>query len=99
MADYRESMDHEGYYAEAFYVEPGKCFRRVTSSKAGSKGSPIHCPEPVEFTGIFQDGKGKWHTVWACFDHAGDISEWKRVSASVTDISSAPRSPFRKFGQ
>jgi hypothetical protein len=91
-------MDHEGYYAQAFYVEPGQCFRMVISPKPGSQGSPIHCPDPVEFQGRFQDGTGKWHEVWACKEHAADLPFWKRVSASITDISSAPKSPLRKGG-
>jgi hypothetical protein len=95
MADYRGPMDHEGYYAEAFYIEPGKCFRMVINPNPGSQGSPTHCPKPVEFTGIFQDAKGKCHTVWSCTDHVGDVAEWKRVSASITDIRDAPKSAFR----
>ena len=81
-------MDHEGYYAEAFFPEPGQCFRMVSSS---THGSPILCPNPVEFRGRFQDGTGKWHEVWSCIDHAGDLTDWKRVSASVTDISDTPK--------
>jgi hypothetical protein len=88
-------MDHEGYYAEAFYPEPGQCFRMVSSS---THGAPALCPSPVEFRGRFQDGRGKWHDVWSCIDHAGDLTDWKRVSASVTDVSTAPKSPFRKTG-
>jgi len=86
-------MDHERYYAEAFYVEPGRCFRMVTSSTPGSQGSPTHCPKPVKFRGRFQDGIGKWHEVWSCIDHVGDLTDWKRISASVTEMSSGTRGP------
>jgi len=71
------------------------CFRMVSSFR---HGAPTHCPKPVEFQGQFQDGTDKWHTVWGCIDHAPDLSEWKRVNASVADISSAPKTPFRKGG-
>jgi len=47
-------MDHEGYYADAFFVAPGRCFRMVTSTEPGSQGSPDHCPEPIEWRGRFQ---------------------------------------------
>jgi hypothetical protein len=86
-------MDHEGYYAEAFYPEPGQCLRMIM---AGAQGSPALCPKPVEFRGRFQDGAGKWHDVWSCIDHAGDLTDWRRVNASVTDIQDAPNSAFRK---
>ena len=44
-------MDHKNYYAEAFFVEPGQCFRMVRSS---THGAPTHCPKPVEFQGQFR---------------------------------------------
>jgi hypothetical protein len=68
----------------------GQCFRMVSSSM---HGSPILCPNPVEFRGRFQDGTGKWHKVSSCIEHAGDLSDWKRVSASLTDIADGPKSP------
>jgi hypothetical protein len=86
-------MDHEGYYAEAFFPEPGQCFRMVSGT---THGAPVLCPKPVEFRGRFQDGRGKWHDVWSCVDHAGDLTDWQRVNASVTDIADAPKSAFRK---
>ncbi len=89
-------MDHEGYYAEAFYPAPGQYFRMVTSPNPGSQGSPILCPKPVEFRGRFQDGRGKWHDVWSCIDHAGDLTDWKRVSASVTKIEDVWSPAFRR---
>jgi hypothetical protein len=76
-------MDHEGYYAEAFYPEPGQCFRMVSSS---TQGSPVLCPKPVEFRGRFQDGRGKWYDVWSCIDHAGDLVK----TASETATSEHP---------
>jgi hypothetical protein len=36
-------MDH---YAEALYVEPGRCWRMVYESDGS--GRPTTCPEPVE---------------------------------------------------
>ena len=33
------------YYAEAFFLLPGRCFRMVTRQSGGA--GPTHCPEPV----------------------------------------------------
>jgi hypothetical protein len=84
-------MDPKSYYAEPFFSEPGHCFRKVSCSR---HGAPTHCLNPIEFQGRLQDSTGRWHDVWSGIDHAGDLSEWKRVNASVTDISDAPKSPF-----
>lgn len=88
-------MDHAEPYAESFSVQPGHCFRLITSSVAGSKASPNHCDNPVEFQGRFKDRAGKWHKVESCIGHAGDLTDRKRISASVTNIRDAPSSPFR----
>jgi hypothetical protein len=40
------------HYAEAFYVEPGQCFRFVHSGV----GHAAHCREPVVQRGEFIDG-------------------------------------------
>lgn len=88
-------MDHAEPYAESFSVQPGHCFRLITSSVAGSKASPNHCDNPVEFQGRFKDKVGKWHKVESCIGHAGDLTDRKRISASVMNIRDAPSSPFR----
>jgi hypothetical protein len=88
-------MDHAEPYAESFSVQPGHCFRLITSPVAGSKASPNHCDIPVEFQGRFKDKAGKWHKVESCIGHAGDLTDRKRISASVTNIRDAPSSPFR----
>jgi hypothetical protein len=88
-------MDHAEHYAESFSVQPGHCFRLVSSSVAGSQGSPTHCDKQVEFQGRFEDKAGKWHKVESCIDHSGDLTDWKRISASVTNIRDAPSSRFR----
>jgi len=58
-------MDH---YAEAFYVEPGRCWRMVTTDR---QGMPTHCPEPVEWRGRFKNRQG-WHVVDSCDGHVDD---------------------------
>ena len=88
-------MDHAEHYAESFSVQPGHCFRLVTSSAAGSQASPNHCSKLVEFQGRFKDKTGKWHKVESCIDHAGDLTDQKRIGASVTSFREAPSSPFR----
>jgi len=59
-------MDH---YAEAFYVEPGRCWRMVNTDRQGM--SPL-CPEPVEWRGRKRDRRGKWHVVDSCESHVGE---------------------------
>jgi hypothetical protein len=89
---YRGPMDHIGYYAEAFYPEPGQCFRMVSSS---TQGAPVLCPSPVEFRGRFQDGRGKWHEVWSCIHHAGDLTSlgYHLRLANVASIAVDAASP------
>jgi hypothetical protein len=95
MANYRRTMDHEGCYAEAFFVEAGCCFRMFTSSNPREPGLADSSPEVCRVRGRFQDSTGNWYDMWSIIDHAGDLSEQKRVSASLTDILSAPSSPSR----
>ena len=59
-------MDH---YAEAFYVEPGRCWRMVY--EPDGSGRPTHCPEPVEWRGRYRNRQG-WHVVDSCDGHADD---------------------------
>ena len=86
-------MDHVDHYAESFSPQPGVCFRLVISANEGSRGAPAHCPDPVEFSGRFQDAKGGWHQVEARIDHAGDLTDWRRINASITDIGTGLAAP------
>ena len=81
-----ELMNHVEHYADSFSVQPGHCFRLLTSSVAGSQASPTHCDKPVEFQGRFRDRAEKWHKVESCNDHTRDLTDKKRISASVTNI-------------
>ena len=54
------------HYAEAFYVQPGQCFRFVHNAVGHAK----HCPEPVVSRGTFTDRTGKRWQVEACRKHA-----------------------------
>ena len=91
-------MDHEDFYANSFAPQPGQCFRLVVSSFSGAQGSPVHCPAPVEFRGRYKDVTGLMHDVEACMDHVGDLTDWERVNASIRDIRSARKRPFRSGG-
>ena len=88
-------LDHTERYAESFSVQPAHCFRFITRSVSGSQGSPARCDEPVAYQGRFRHRTGKWYKVESCVDHAGDLTDGKRIGASVTDIRDAPSSPFR----
>jgi hypothetical protein len=58
------------HYAEAYFVEPGQCFRFVHNGV----GHANHCPEPVVARGQFIDGAGKRWRVDACSSHARELS-------------------------
>jgi len=88
-------LDHTDRYAESFLVEPGHCFRLIARSVSGRQQSPTRCQEPVEYQGRFKHRAGQWHQVESCIDHAGDLTDRKLISASVTDVRDAPSSPFR----
>jgi hypothetical protein len=47
------------HYCEAFFVQPGRCWRMVMNPDG--TGHPMHCPELVEWRGRFKDGRGRWH--------------------------------------
>jgi len=89
------SLDHTERYSDSFSVQPGHCFRLIASSVSARQGSPTQCDEPVEYQGRFKHRTGKWHQVESCAGHAGDLTDWKRISASVTDSRDAPSSLFR----
>ena len=57
------------HYAEAFSVQPGRCFRFVHSGV----GHAAHCREPVVVTGTFIDNKGRPWTVDACEGHRQEL--------------------------
>ncbi|MGA8726815.1 MAG: hypothetical protein WB565_17410 [Acidimicrobiales bacterium] len=58
------------HYAEAFYVEPGTCFR----FRHNGVGHAAHCRKPVVARGQFIDGSGKRWRVDACEEHAEELS-------------------------
>lgn len=62
------------HYAEAVYVEPGRCFRFVHSGV----GHAAHRPDPVIGRGQFVDGKGKRWKVDACANHFGELTSATR---------------------
>jgi hypothetical protein len=68
-----------GTYANAFMLEPGRCFRLVENDQA--RGQPVSCPHPVAVRGHWRDGGGKLRFVEACVEH-GAVLEAQRPVAS-----------------
>ena len=64
------SFDPVAHYAEAFYVEPGTCFR----FRHNGVGHAVHRREPVVAKGQFIDGSGKRWWFDACEEHADELS-------------------------
>jgi hypothetical protein len=72
-------MDH---HANAFYVEPGRCFRLVCGT-GGKMGQPHHCPEPVVWRGRFVTPLGKLYGVWSCDGHSDDLKALRPAGRGV----------------
>lgn len=66
------------HHANAFYVEPGCCFRLVCGT-GGKMGQPHHCREPVVWRGQFVTPSGAVHQVWSCEGHASDLGAVRAV--------------------
>lgn len=58
-------------YANAFGLDPGRCFRYVEEDAA--RGQPVRCPGDVVTRGRWRDGGGKVRIVDACVDHGADL--------------------------
>lgn len=57
-------------YAEAFFTDPGRCFRWIYSPTINQ---PMRCPEPVTSRGVRATPKGKRYEVDACEGHRGQL--------------------------
>jgi hypothetical protein len=68
------------HYAEAFYIQPGQCFRFVHNGV----GYAQHFPAPVSRHCVFVDAKGKRWEVDACEENA---------EKPTTDSPPVPASP------
>jgi hypothetical protein len=55
------------YFANAFTLTPGRCFRMITLPGVGH---PSHCQEPVAWHGRWRAGDGRLFRVDACVGHA-----------------------------
>jgi hypothetical protein len=71
------------HYAEAFYAQPGQCFRFVHSGV----GHAQHCPEPVTHHGVFVDAKGKRWRVEACATHSRSWRPLRSARARRHNVS------------
>ena len=88
-------MDH---YCEAFYCEPGCCWRMVYNSDGS--GRPTLCSEPVEWRARFRDRRGKWHVVDSCAGHVQgeQLVDVKRQQVLSENGLSSPRDQTRAEG-
>jgi hypothetical protein len=58
-------------YANAFVVEPMKCWRVVHDDKLQAG----HCPQTPSWTGRWFPPSGdRWWRVWACPDHLDELT-------------------------
>jgi len=58
------------HYANAFTIEPGRCFRMVQQVGVGH---PAHCPGPVTTRGRWRSAAEQLFRVDACDDHAREL--------------------------
>ena len=85
-----------GTYANAFMLEPGRCFRLVENDEA--RGQPVSCPNPVTVRGRWRDGGGKLRVVEACAEHGAEIEERRPANGSSGETTTRglePRRPGR----
>jgi hypothetical protein len=64
-------------YANAFMLEPGRCFRLVENDT--NHGQPIACPQPVTVRGRWRDGAGTLQMVEACAEHGVELESRRLV--------------------
>ncbi|MDA8035393.1 MAG: hypothetical protein M0T71_14725 [Actinomycetota bacterium] len=74
----RRNLGRVERYANAFRLDPGKCFRFVATEAA--RGQPVPCTEPVVARGRWRDGAGSVRVVEACAAHAGELEAAGRPS-------------------
>jgi hypothetical protein len=58
-----------GHYAEAFSIQPGRCFRFTGTAV----GHAAHCREPIVARGTFVDKLGRLWPVDACERHRAEL--------------------------
>jgi hypothetical protein len=59
-------MPSARYYAKAFSLMSGRCFRLVAHS---GEAGPTHCPEPVAWRGSWKAPNGRRYRIEACEGH------------------------------
>lgn len=74
-----EAIPMNTYYAEAFTVFPGRCFRMVTDPELRRRGQPTHCKAPVVWRGRFRTRGECIFRVDACADHGGELSNRTKI--------------------
>jgi hypothetical protein len=68
------ASDGRGFYAPAFILDPGHCFRLCRDPATGTAHA---CPGPVEGSGEFADHRGNLVEVEACSVHMIDLGNWR----------------------
>lgn len=63
------------HYANAFTIDPGRCFRMI---QLEGVGHPMHCPEPIAWHGRFRANDDKLYRVDACQGHAEGLVQSRR---------------------
>ncbi len=66
--------DGGDFYAPAFIMDPGHCFRLCRDPATGTAHA---CPGPVEGIGEFADHRGNLVEVEACSVHMIDLGNWR----------------------
>ena len=68
------TADEEEFYAPAFIVEPGRCFRLCREPASGAAHA---CDQHVVGRGQFLDHRGNTVEVEACGAHMVDLVNWR----------------------
>ena len=70
-----------GTYANAFMLEPGRCFRFVENDH--TRGQPVSCSNPVTVRVRWRDGGGKLRLVEACAEHGVELERRRPVGRGL----------------
>ena len=84
-------------YANAFMLEPGRCFRLVENDK--NSGQPMACPNPVVIRGQWRDGAGTLRLVEACAEHRGELEVRRPAEQGAMAGTTGPRRESRRTGR
>ncbi|MHB1599524.1 MAG: hypothetical protein ACYCXY_11700, partial [Acidimicrobiales bacterium] len=75
-------------YANAYMLEPGRCFRFVEND--ANRGQPMACRNPVAVRGQWRVGSGKLRLVEACAEHEADLEVQRPADQDATTGTPGP---------